>query len=167
MTSLTPPCPPAGLLAATAPSVRTAAGLVGNTPPLWVGEPFADPGRGFWAKMEGANPGGIKDRTAPHMVRAARGRGELLPGAPIVESTSGTLGLGLALAGSTFGHPVDVVTDPGMEPMMTSLLGAYGATVHVVSQPHPVGGWAGCAAAVGALARTGRLAGPLPRPANA
>ncbi|WP_329377986.1 PLP-dependent cysteine synthase family protein [Streptomyces sp. NBC_01716] len=141
MTSVTSPCPPAGLLAATAPSARTAAGLVGNTPLLWVGEPFADPGRGFWAKLEGANPGGIKDRTALHMVRAARDRGELLPGAPIVESTSGTLGLGLALAGSTFGHPVDVVTDPGMEPMMTSLLQAYGATVHVVSRPHPVGGW--------------------------
>lgn len=141
ITAATSPCPPAGLLAATAPSVRTPAGLVGNTPLLWVGEPFAAPGRGFWAKLEGANPGGIKDRTALYMVQAACGRGELLPGAPIVESTSGTLGLGLALAGNAFGHPVTVVTDPGMEPMMSSLLAAYGATVHVVAKPHPVGGW--------------------------
>ncbi|CAL2068509.1 MULTISPECIES: hypothetical protein [Streptomyces] len=29
------------------------------------------------------------------------------------ESTSGTLGLGLALAGATYGHPVTVVTGPG------------------------------------------------------
>ncbi|MFE9066326.1 PLP-dependent cysteine synthase family protein [Streptomyces violaceusniger] len=141
ITAVTSPCPPAGLLAATAPSVRTPAGLVGNTPLLWVGEPFAAPGRGFWAKLEGANPGGIKDRTALYMVQAACGRGELAPGAPIVESTSGTLGLGLALAGNAFGHPVTVVTDPGMEPMMSSLLAAYGATVHVVAEPHPVGGW--------------------------
>ncbi|MBU3865532.1 PLP-dependent cysteine synthase family protein [Streptomyces sp. 4503] len=141
ITAVTSPCPPAGLLAATAPSARTPAGLVGNTPLLWVGEPFAAPGRGFWAKLEGANPGGIKDRTALYMVQAACDRGELLPGAPIVESTSGTLGLGLALAGNTFGHPVTVVTDPGMEPMMSSLLAAYGATVHVVAQPHPAGGW--------------------------
>ncbi|MEU3063807.1 PLP-dependent cysteine synthase family protein [Streptomyces subrutilus] len=134
-------CPPAGLPAATAPAATTPAGLVGNTPLLWVGEPFADPGRGFWAKLEGANPGGIKDRTALHMVRAARSRGELAPGARIVESTSGTLGLGLALAGVTYGHPVTVVTDPGLEPMMGGLLAAHGAEVHVVERPHPVGGW--------------------------
>ena len=40
--------------------------MVGNTPVLWIGEPFADNGRGFWAKLEGANPGGMKDRPALH-----------------------------------------------------------------------------------------------------
>ncbi|MFC7483296.1 pyridoxal-phosphate dependent enzyme [Luedemannella flava] len=61
-------------------------------------------GRGFWAKLEGHNPGGIKDRPALHMIAQARGRGELAAGAPIIESTSGTMGLGLALAGITYGH---------------------------------------------------------------
>lgn len=37
--------------------------MVGNTPVLWIGEPFAGTGRGFWAKLEGSNPGGMK-RTA-------------------------------------------------------------------------------------------------------
>ncbi len=92
---------------------HTPAGLVGNTPVLHIGAPFTTPGRGFWAKIEGHNPGGIKDRTALHMVRAARERGQLLPGARIVESSSGTLGLGLALAGATYGHPVTVVTLSG------------------------------------------------------
>lgn len=140
-TSPCPPAPPARLVPDSAPPARTPAGLVGNTPLLWVGEPFAAAGRGFWAKLEGANPGGIKDRTALHMVRAARERGELPPGGRIVESTSGTLGLGLALAGITYGHPVTVVTDPGMEPMMRGLLAAYGADVHIVDAPHPNGGW--------------------------
>lgn len=135
------PTSPASLTAAAALPARTPAGLVGDTPLLWVGEPFAAPGCGFWAKLEGRNPGGIKDRTALHMVARARERGDLLPGAPIVESTSGTLGLGLALAGVTHGHPVTVVTDPGMEPMMIGLLRAYGAEVHLVATPHPVGGW--------------------------
>ncbi|MCX4920009.1 PLP-dependent cysteine synthase family protein [Streptomyces sp. NBC_00687] len=121
--------------------MHTPAGLVGDTPVLWIGDPFTTSGHGFWAKLEGHNPGGIKDRTALHMVRAARERGQLLPGARIVESTSGTLGLGLALAGATFGHPVTVVTDPGMEPLMTGLLTAYGADIHLVDTPHPVGGW--------------------------
>ncbi|MFJ1748324.1 PLP-dependent cysteine synthase family protein [Streptomyces sp. NPDC088116] len=132
---------PAQLLAGTKRPAQSPAGLVGDTPVLWVGQPFTTNGSGFWAKLEGHNPGGIKDRTALHMVQAARQRGQLLPGARIVESTSGTLGLGLALAGVAFGHPVTVVTDPGMEPLMTGLLTAYGADVQTVRTPHPAGGW--------------------------
>ena len=115
--------------------------LVGNTPVLWIGEPLTAPGRGFWAKLEGFNPGGMKDRPALHMVRCARERGELRPGGRIVESTSGTLGMGLALAGMVYGHPVTVVTDPGLEPIVAQMLAAYGATVDLVERPHPVGGW--------------------------
>ncbi|MFB9904946.1 PLP-dependent cysteine synthase family protein [Allokutzneria oryzae] len=114
---------------------------VGNTPVLWVDEPFAPAGRGFWAKLEGSNPGGMKDRPALHMIAKARERGDLAPGGMIVESTSGTLGLGLALAGIAFDHPVTLVTDPGLEPIMHRLLAAYGARVELVRQPHPTGGW--------------------------
>ncbi|WP_443053455.1 PLP-dependent cysteine synthase family protein [Streptomyces sp. NBC_00285] len=120
---------------------RSPAGMVGNTPVLWVGEPFNPPGHGFWAKLEGFNPGGIKDRPGLHMVAAARKRGDLAPGAPVIESTSGTLGLGLALAGITYGHPVTLVTDPGMEPLMVHQLRALGAHLDVVTEPHPDGGW--------------------------
>ena len=63
------------------------------------------------------------------------------PGAPIVESTSGTLGLGWALAGINYGHPVILVIDPGMEPSMRQLLTAYGARLDIVHTPHPTGGW--------------------------
>ncbi|MFI6514943.1 PLP-dependent cysteine synthase family protein [Spirillospora sp. NPDC050679] len=137
----TSPTAPASPQAAPSRPVATPAGLVGDTPLLWVGEPFTVPGRGFWAKLEGRNPGGIKDRAALHMVRAARRRGDLRPGGPIVESTSGTLGLGLALAGVAYGHPVTVVTDPGMEPQMAGLLAAHGTRVETVERPHPDGGW--------------------------
>ncbi|WP_327318689.1 PLP-dependent cysteine synthase family protein [Streptomyces sp. NBC_01235] len=115
--------------------------LVGNTPLLRVSQPLTPPDRGFWAKLEGFNPGGIKDRPGLHMVERARARGDLRPGARIIESTSGTLGLGLALAGMVYGHPVTLVTDPGLEMSMTRLLAAYGAQVNVVSEPHPTGGW--------------------------
>ncbi|WP_225520577.1 PLP-dependent cysteine synthase family protein [Mycobacterium avium] len=121
---------------------RRPAALVGNTPVLRVSAPLSPPGRGFWAKLEGFNPGGsMKDRPALHMVEAARARGELTPGARIVESTSGSLGLGLALAGQAYGHPVTVVTDTGMEPIVRHMLAAYGAQVELVTEPHPVGGW--------------------------
>lgn len=117
------------------------ASTVGNTPVVWMDKPFTTDGRGFWAKLEGNNPGGMKDRPALHMVARARERGELRPGGLIVESTSGTLGLGLALAGIVYGHPVTLVTDPGMEPIVHRLLLAYGTRVDIVDQPHPTGGW--------------------------
>ncbi|QSE95559.1 PLP-dependent cysteine synthase family protein [Rhodococcus pseudokoreensis] len=115
--------------------------MIGNTPVLWVGEPFTTAGTGFWAKLEGSNPGGMKDRPALHMVEKARARGDLKPGARIIESTSGTLGLGLALAGIIHQHPVTVVTDPGLEPIVARMLAAYGADIDLVTEPHPDGGW--------------------------
>ncbi|MFI5489175.1 PLP-dependent cysteine synthase family protein [Micromonospora echinaurantiaca] len=114
---------------------------MGNTPVLWTPDTCWGSPRGFWAKLEGHNPGGIKDRPGLHLIQRARERGDLAPGAPIIESTSGTLGLGLALAGLVHGHPVTLVTDPGMEPLMRHLLTAYGARIDVVGQPHPTGGW--------------------------
>ncbi|MFC1417732.1 PLP-dependent cysteine synthase family protein [Streptacidiphilus cavernicola] len=118
----------------------TPAGQVGGTAVLRIGPPFTARGA-FWAKLEGSNPGGIKDRPALFMVERARLRGDLAPGARIVESTSGTLGLGLALAGLTYGHPVTLVTDPGMEPGLLRMLAAYGAQVVTAPAPDPVGGW--------------------------
>lgn len=135
------PSPARVLAAGYAPRCDTVAGAVGSTPVLWIDRPLNPEGRGFWAKLEGHNPGGMKDRAALHMIQCARERGDLPPGGMIVESTSGTLGLGLALAGITYGHPVTLVTDPGLEPIMHRLLVAYGARVEVVDSPHPTGGW--------------------------
>jgi S-sulfo-L-cysteine synthase (3-phospho-L-serine-dependent) len=115
--------------------------MVGHTPVLRISTPFAPPGRGFWAKLESYNPGGMKDRPAMHMVECAHASGDLRPGARIVESTSGTLGLGLALAGNVYQHPVTLVADPGMEPIINRMLTAYGAEIELVSEPHPSGGW--------------------------
>ncbi|MGW3958515.1 PLP-dependent cysteine synthase family protein [Amycolatopsis sp. NPDC005003] len=128
-------------LLTTAARCQNPASAVGNTPVLWIDEPGAATGRGYWAKLEGFNPGGMKDRPALHMIEQARLRGELAPGAPIVESTSGTLGLGLALAGIVHGHPLTVVTDPGLEPIVHRMLTAHGARVDLVTRPHPTGGW--------------------------
>lgn len=114
---------------------------VGNTPLAWIAADDPPEGRGFWVKLEGFNPGGIKDRAGLHMVRAARRRGDLAPGAPIIESTSGTLGLGLALAGISYGHPVVLVADPGLEPQLRRLLASYGVRLEIVTAAHPEGGW--------------------------
>lgn len=115
--------------------------LVGHSPLVFLDVPLPHPHGGFWAKVEGATPGGMKARAAVSMLTAARTRGELRPGAAVVESTSGTLGIGLAFAGQALGHPVVLVVDRELEPSMRALLRAYGARLEVVERPHPTGGW--------------------------
>jgi S-sulfo-L-cysteine synthase (3-phospho-L-serine-dependent) len=128
----------------TARVCRSPLELIGQTPVLRIGTPFIPSAygqRGFWAKLEGFNPGGIKDRAAHQMLLAARARGDLQPGGTIVESSSGTFALGLALAGIGLGHPVTIVHEPLLEPMLRYLLQAYGVHLECVTEPHPTGGW--------------------------
>ncbi|ASU80848.1 pyridoxal-5'-phosphate-dependent protein subunit beta [Actinopolyspora erythraea] len=115
--------------------------LVGNTPVLRVTAPLPEPHPGFWAKLEGMSPGGMKSRAALSMVVGARRRGELRAGGTIVESTSGTLGIGLAYVGIALGHPVVLVTDHEIDNLTLALLRAYGARVEIVREPAPRGGW--------------------------
>ncbi|MEV6062235.1 pyridoxal-phosphate dependent enzyme [Nocardia asteroides] len=111
--------------------------LIGNTPavPIQVGNSW------YTAKLEAASIAGMKARAAVAMLRAAAARGDLAPGATIVESTSGTLGMGLALAGKALGHPVVLVVDAELEPELRSLFNAFGVEIDVVDTPHPTGGW--------------------------
>ncbi|GAB7029054.1 cysteine synthase family protein [Streptomyces sp. NPDC021749] len=120
---------------------RELLGLLGRTPlaPITVDLPCAHPG--FWAKLEGHGVGGMKARAAVAMLLGAKERGELRPGAPVVESTSGTLGIGLAFAGQALGHPVVLVGDIELEPSMRQLLRAHGVRLELVDRPAPEGGW--------------------------
>lgn len=115
--------------------------LLGRTPLARIRTelPYAQPG--FWAKLECLGAGGMKARSAVSMLNGARARGELLPGAPVVESTSGTLGIGLAFAGQALGHPVILVGDTELEPSMRQLLRSYGARLELVDRPAAEGGW--------------------------
>ncbi|MGW6427343.1 PLP-dependent cysteine synthase family protein [Nocardia sp. NPDC055053] len=111
--------------------------LIGGTPsvPIYTGKSW------YTAKLEAASIAGMKSRAAVSMLRAAADRGELAPGATIIESTSGTLGLGLALAGKALGHPVLLVVDDELEPDLRSLFSAFDVALDVVTEPHPTGGW--------------------------
>lgn len=85
-----------------------------------------------YAKLELANPFGMKDRVALSVIGEARSAGVLAPGAPIVESSSGTMALGLALVGRSLGHPVHIVSDPRIDVITLAKLRALGTAVHVV-----------------------------------
>ncbi|MFJ7328175.1 PLP-dependent cysteine synthase family protein [Streptomyces cyaneofuscatus] len=106
---------------------------IGHTPlvRLRVGE---DRGVRVFAKLELQNLYGMKDRVGREVILAARASGELAEGAPVVESSSGTMALGLALVGRSLGHPVHIVTDPRTDPITSAKLRALGCQVHVVDR---------------------------------
>jgi cysteine synthase A len=62
-----------------------------------------------FAKLEMQNLFAMKDRVARQVILDARRTGALAENAPIVESSSGTMALGLALVGTYLGHPVHIV----------------------------------------------------------
>jgi cysteine synthase A len=66
--------------------------------------------------------------------------GLLHPGQTVIESTSGSLGVSLALAGKILGNPVELVTDPNIPAITRRKIELLGAKLHLVSGPHPTGG---------------------------
>ncbi|GAA4811304.1 pyridoxal-phosphate dependent enzyme [Streptomyces ziwulingensis] len=94
----------------------------------------------LYAKLELQNLYGMKDRVARQAVLEARRTGELPERAPIIESSSGTMALGVALVGTSLGHPVHIVTDPRTDRITLAKLRALGCTVHVV-EAMSAAGW--------------------------
>lgn len=78
---------------------------------------------------------------ARFIIRKALERGELSPGSLIAETTSGTFGLALAMVARLHGHPLTVVSDPALDTPLRRRLEDLGATVHVIREPSPVGGF--------------------------
>ncbi|WP_055533382.1 pyridoxal-phosphate dependent enzyme [Streptomyces graminilatus] len=92
----------------------------------------AERGVEVYAKLELQNLFAMKDRVARNIVLEARRLGTLRPDAPVVESSSGTMALGVALVGRSLGHEVHIVTDPRIDPVTLAKLRALGCHVHVV-----------------------------------
>src|ERR1700733_706056 len=89
-------------------------------------------GATVYAKLEMQNLFAMKDRVARQAICAARESGELAHGAPVIESSSGTMALGVALVGRALGHPVHIVTDPRIDPVTLAKLRALGCALHIV-----------------------------------
>lgn len=104
---------------------------IGHTPLVRLALPAPD-GAAVHAKLELQNLFAMKDRVARQVILDARRTGALADGAPIIESSSGTMALGLALVGSYLGHQVHIVTDPRIDPITRAKLEMLGCTVHVV-----------------------------------
>lgn len=95
-----------------------------------------------YLKLESANPGGsIKDRIGLSMIEAAEKRGDLKPGATLVEGTAGNTGLGLALVAQQKGYKLILVVPDKMSREKIFNLKAMGAQVVLtrsdVAKGHP------------------------------
>ena len=96
----------------------------------------------LYLKLENANPGGsIKDRIGLSMIEAAQARGDIRPGATLVEGTAGNTGIGLALVAQQKGYKLILVVPDKMSREKIFNLKAMGAEVVLtrsdVAKGHP------------------------------
>ena len=106
--------------------------LIGNTPLVQLNNIMTDFNLKacILAKIESFNPGGsVKDRAALAMIEDAEQKGQLLPGALIIEPTSGNTGVGLAWIASLKGYKVVLTMPETMSIERQKLLKALGAEI--------------------------------------
>lgn len=93
-------------------------------------------------KLESHNPSGsIKYRTACGLMSALEASGRLVPGAHLVESTSGNLGVALAFLSQERNYRFTAVTDPKTDPVVLERIQSMGAVVISVREPDEAGGY--------------------------
>jgi cysteine synthase A len=71
----------------------------------------------------------------------ARDAGLLREGSVVIETTSGTFGLALAILCNLQGYRLIIVSDPAIDPPLQRRLEDLGARVEIVREPAPVGGY--------------------------
>ncbi|CAH0694261.1 unnamed protein product [Spodoptera exigua] len=108
--------------------------LIGNTPIVALDRVYKGPGR-ILAKCEFMNPGAsIKCRSSLNMINRAIESGELKPGDPVIEITSGNQGCGLAVVCAVLGHPLTLAMSKGNSVQRALHMEALGAKVVRVDQ---------------------------------
>ena len=101
-------------------------------------------GHSLFLKCEGFNfAGSIKLKAAVGMIEAAEREGLLNQWSILVESSSGNLGVALAMAAASKGYRFLCVTDSRCNDATRRLIQVLGSGVHVVTEPDPVGGLLG------------------------
>lgn len=104
--------------------------LIGNTPLVQIQGLNPNPAVTVYVKLEGQNPGGsVKDRAAYGMIKGALDRKEILPGAKLVEATSGNTGIALAMIAQAMGVHMTLIMPDTSTPERIKTMKAYGAEV--------------------------------------
>jgi cysteine synthase B len=81
-------------------------------------------------KLEGNNPAGsVKDRPAFSMIRRAQERGDIKPGATLIEPTSGNTGIALAMCAAMMGYRMILVMPEHLSVERRQSMAAFGAEI--------------------------------------
>src|ERR1051326_5820177 len=110
-------------------------GHIGRTPLVRLRHLSELTGCEILGKAEFMNPGGsVKDRAALAIIEDAETRGNLKPGATIIEGTAGNTGIGLTMVGRAKGYPTVIVIPETQSAEKITLLRTLGATVITVPE---------------------------------
>jgi len=105
-------------------------GGIGNTPLVELCNVVPRGSARVLAKLEWANPtGSMKDRMADAAVKSAEGDGRLRAGGTVVEYTSGTTGISLALVCAAKGYGLEIVYSDAFSDEKRRTMQAFGARV--------------------------------------
>ena len=95
----------------------------------------------IWCKLEFLNPSGsTKDRIARHILGNAFRRGQIKPGSTVIEASSGSTSISMALVCAQLGVRFIAVVPKGVSNERSQMIRAYGGTVRFCQE----GGIRGC-----------------------
>lgn len=109
---------------------------------VFVALPYLSLHADVFLKIEGFNPAGsIKLKTAVGLIEDAERRGTLSVGTPVIESSSGNLGIALSGICAAKGYPFTCVADPNTSESAVAHMRALGAEVVIVRTSDANGGY--------------------------
>ncbi|HSM77086.1 MAG TPA: cysteine synthase family protein [Bryobacteraceae bacterium] len=107
----------------------------------------------IWCKLEFLNPSGsTKDRIARYILEKAWREGRLRPGGTVIEASSGSTSIAMALACAQLGLRFIAVMPEGVSNERVLMIRAYGGEIHLTPQAQGI---------LGALGETERMAPAL------
>jgi len=117
-------------------------GLIGNTPIRRIALLIDGKWRPVCLKLEGCNPGGSsKDRVGKALIRDLEARRMLDSASVVIESTSGNLGVSLALICREMGYRFLAVVDPKITEENSHKIQRLGGELQLVEEQDESGGY--------------------------
>jgi len=115
------------------PEKRSILDFIGRTPLVPLRKLNRNPKTSILMKLEGFNPGGsLKDRSVLNMVEEAEKKGMLNKNSILIDSTSGNLGIALAMVGAVKEYKVICIVDPKISASNLQLLKSFGVQIEKV-----------------------------------